>query len=163
MTGAEYKLTQLHLLRECNECYTDLSGSNFLSSLEAFRSWVAKNSSISAKDHIALTPSGKQVRFNTLSSEVSILHICLALKVLTLVARNNRLRWSRFPIISHRAAVSCLRHSTSRDTQCSKTSRHYRGPDRFTSLERLVHGTPNMGLEATRRLPGYVTASHTTV
>jgi len=74
MTGAEYKLTQLHLHRECSLYDTARPYTNLVTSLDAFRSWVAKHSNISVKDHIALTPTGKQVKFNTLSAEVSLLH-----------------------------------------------------------------------------------------
>ncbi|TAQ88532.1 hypothetical protein B7494_g3170 [Chlorociboria aeruginascens] len=43
-------------------------------SLETFKAWVARHSSIAASDHIALTSQGKAVRFQALLTEASISH-----------------------------------------------------------------------------------------
>ncbi|KAH6663896.1 putative autophagy-related protein 11 [Halenospora varia] len=49
----------------------DIDPASF-TSLDAFKSWVAKNSAVSVQDHIALTPQGKAVKFGMLSTEPQI-------------------------------------------------------------------------------------------
>ncbi|KAL3420793.1 autophagy-related protein 11 [Phlyctema vagabunda] len=49
-----------------------LSETESFASLDAFKAWVAKNSSIAQQDHISLTAQGKTVRLQTLQTEKQI-------------------------------------------------------------------------------------------